>query len=543
MHCWKGVLVHTVFVLAQPTYLAVRSLLDPSYFSHVSAPWLISTAITWMYVVTQISIPFFTSPLRHLPSPAGDRLPIGHFDLNGGKPPTDKIVNMFRNTPNDGLLVLWYPFYLYSQVIPTRPDTLMDMLHTHSYDWEKPPTFRAIIKRTLGEGLVGAEGDQHKAMRRAVAPAFSGHHVRELCSLFYSKGLVFTNFIAREVKASADESLELSGRMSRVTLDIIGAAGIGKDFRTIDNDEDPFAKSYALITDTSGGMPLLSFVINTFAPEWLIERLKGTRYARVAEVQAQMRKHARALVQEKKQMKPEELEQQRDIIGIIMRSGVFSDDYLVDQLLTFLAAGHDTTASALMWTTYLLSLCSDVQTRLRAECDDRLANRPESDISASDFDAEAMPYLTAVCNEVLRLYPTIPATPREAVRHTKIGDQSIPKGTSALICPWAINRDKTLWGPDADTFDPDRWLEGSNAAHGGAQSHNDFLTFFTGPRSCIGREFARLEMKCLLATFVMRFKFDLADPNEKIEVGGLFSIKPVPGIKLRLYDLQSGNKA
>lgn len=339
MHCWRGVLVHTVFVLAQPTYLVVRNLLDPSYFSHVSTSWLISTAITWMYVVTQISVPFFTSPLRHLPSPAGDRLPIGHFDLNGGKPPTDKIVKMFRNTPNDGLLVLWYPFYLYSQVIPTRPDTLMDMLHTHSYDWEKPPTFRAIIKRTLGEGLVGAEGDQHKAMRRAVAPAFSGHHVRELCSLFYSKGRAFTTIIAREVKASADESLELSGRMSRVTLDIIGAAGIGKDFRTIDNDKDPFAKSYALITDTSGGMPLLSFVINTFAPEWLIERLKGTRYARVAEVQAQMRKHARALVQEKKQMKPEELEQQRDIIGIIMRSGVFSDDYLVDQLLTFLAAG------------------------------------------------------------------------------------------------------------------------------------------------------------------------------------------------------------
>jgi len=179
-----------------------------------------------------------------------------------------------------------------------------------------------------------------------------------------------------------------------------------------------------------------------------------------------------------------------------------------------------------------------MQDRLRAECNNRLADKTSSEIDASNFDAEATPYLAAVCNETLRLYPPAPATARYSVKPTKIGGQYIPKGTTALISLWAINRDPTLWGDDADKFNPDRWLDGPNAANGGAKSPYALLTFIHGPRSCIGQNFARTEMKCLLAALVMRFTFEIADPDEKVEVGGFITIKPRNGLRLKLHDLK-----
>ena len=149
-----------------------------------------------------------------------------------------------------------------------------------------------------------------------------------------------------------------------------------------------------------------------------------------------------------------------------------------------------------------------------------------------------MPFLTAVCNETLRLYPPAPATARRAVVPTTIGGVQIPQGTTATIAPWAINRSRALWGTNADQFNPDRWLDGPNAATGGATSPYAFLTFLHGPRSCIGQSFARLEMKCLLAALVTRLRFEVADPDRKVEIGGFFIIKPQGGMTLKVHHLQ-----
>jgi len=334
---WRGVIIHTILVLTQPTYLAVRYHFDHDYFSSTGASWFALGAIIWTYIVTKASIPFFTSPLHHLPSPPGERFPIGHLDFNKGKPPTGNVEKMF-GTPNDGLLVLWAG-YLWCQIIPTRPDTVMDLLNTHNYDWEKPAGSRKFLTRTLGEGLVVTEGNTHRAMRKVVAPAFSGHHIRDLVPLFYTKGLAFTDSLAREVAKSTDGAVEMMAQMSRVTLDIIGAAGIGKDFNTIENDKHPLADLYARITRADRGPLWLFVLINTTMPTWFIQRLKGTPYARIEEARRQLRAAVRDLIQEKRRSSPDKLEKEKDIISIILRSGDFSDDYLVDQLLTFLAAG------------------------------------------------------------------------------------------------------------------------------------------------------------------------------------------------------------
>lgn len=148
-----------------------------------------------------------------------------------------------------------------------------------------------------------------------------------------------------------------------------------------------------------------------------------------------------------------------------------------------------------------------------------------------------MPYLNAVCNETLRLYPTIPITTRTAIRDTTILNQFVPKGTNSFIVPWAINRHPDLWGPDAEQFNPSRWIDpdtGRANYMGSASSNYSFSTFLHGPRSCIGERFARAELRALVAAFVGSFDMRMADPEEVVLVGGTITSKPVNGMRLRL---------
>lgn len=110
------------------------------------------------------------------------------------------------------------------------------------------------------------------------------------------------------------------------------------------------------------------------------------------------------------------------------------------------------------------------------------------------------------------------------------------------LSPWAINRSKKLWGPDADRFVPERWLGHEKEAQyggavGGSKSGFSLITFLHGPRGCIGQAFSRAELKCLVAAMLMKFEFEMADPNEKIVPGGFITIKPRDGLRLRLREL------
>jgi cytochrome P450 len=153
---------------------------------------------------------------------------------------------------------------------------------------------------------------------------------------------------------------------------------------------------------------------------------------------------------------------------------------------------------------------------------------------------EGMPYLNAVCNEVLRLYPTIPLSAREAVRDTTIAGQFVPKGTFIYVVPWAVNRNPKLWGSNSEEFVPERWIDENGRAtmKGGADSNYAFLTFLHGPRSCIGERFARSELRALLAALVGKFKLEMANPNEIVRNGGTITSKPIDGMRIKLTPVE-----
>ena len=200
-------------------------------------------------------------------------------------------------------------------------------------------------------------------------------------------------------------------------------------------------------------------------------------------------------------------------------------------------SSHETTSSALTWTSYLLATHPSIQTRLRSEIHTAIANPTSLDPSTLSTTLESLPLLNAICNETLRLYPTIPVSARYSIRPTTICNQPVPADTLVFVVPWAINRDPSVWGPDANSFVPGRWLDketGKVNYSGGVDSNYSFLTFMHGPRSCIGEKFARAELRALVAATVGAFELQMADPGEAVRVGGTITSKPVDGMRLRI---------
>ena len=198
---------------------------------------------------------------------------------------------------------------------------------------------------------------------------------------------------------------------------------------------------------------------------------------------------------------------------------------------------HETTASALTWGCYLLTLYPDVQERLRAEIRERI---PTGKSSITYNDLESMPLLNGVCQEVLRLYPTVPATIRESINDTIVAGKHVPKGTRIILCPYAINRSPEFWGASGDDFVPERWIDIDKNGNptpnnnGGASTNYAQITFLHGQRSCIGKDFARAELRCAMAGVVGRFRFEMQDPKQEIHIAGAVTTKPVEGMHLKM---------
>jgi cytochrome P450 len=198
---------------------------------------------------------------------------------------------------------------------------------------------------------------------------------------------------------------------------------------------------------------------------------------------------------------------------------------------------HETTASALTWACYLLTLHPEYQEKLRAEIREKI---PSGDSQITYSDLESLPLLNGICQEVLRLYPTVPATIRESIRDTTVAGKHVPKGTRIILCPYAINRCPLFWGDNGEEFLPERWIDTDKNGNkvpnknGGASTNFAEITFLHGQRSCIGKDFARAELRCAVAGVVGRFAFEMQDPKQEIHIAGAVTTKPVEGMHLRM---------
>ncbi|MGH7567241.1 MAG: cytochrome P450, partial [Gemmatimonadota bacterium] len=174
-----------------------------------------------------------------------------------------------------------------------------------------------------------------------------------------------------------------------------------------------------------------------------------------------------------------------------------SEKQLRDETITMLLAGHETTALALTWTLYLLSQHPEVAARLETEVD-RLNGRPP-DIA----DLPRLAYTERVVRESMRLYPPAYSFGREALADDEILGWPVAAGTTLFVFPWVLHRDARFY-PDPLRFDPDRWTDDFEQT----LPRLAYLPFGSGPRMCIGREFARMELVLIVAAIAQRFRLE-----------------------------------
>lgn len=224
----------------------------------------------------------------------------------------------------------------------------------------------------------------------------------------------------------------------------------------------------------------------------------------------------------------------------MIREPGLNRELVVDNILTLIAAGHETSAASITWACHLLTLPENIeyQNSLR---EDLLAHLPvpngDSDWSMPPSTLRHMIekslLLNAICEECLRLFPPVPAAIRRAARQTMIAGTEIPMGTILIAMPWAINRNPRYWGEDAEMFKPGRWIDKTEDGklrankHGGSTSNFCSATFLHGPHACMGKDFNRAEMKCALAAIFSRFIVERSEGcGSKVHITGHVTIKP-----------------
>ena len=427
-------------------------------------------------------------------------------------------------------------------IIVNSAQALSEILVTKCYSFEKPGFAREFLAFIIGWGLLTVEGDEHKRQRRDMLPAFSFRHIKDLYPIFWDKSKEAVRVMTSECDEKGYNEMDISSWTARCALDIIGLAGTGVDFGSIENPKAPLAQSYEFLQPSPADLPLIG--MRAFLPNIIMENLPITRVRNGRKAADHIRSVARDLIREKRKLLENKQDAGVDILTVALGSRLFSEDQLVDQMMTFLSAGHETTASSLIWATYFMAKYPEMQERLRAEIRENLPS-PDSDTPITSADIDNLPYLNAVCSEVLRVHSPVAQTVRVALHDTTVQGQFIPKDTLLTLVPWATNTDPGHWGRDARLFKPERWMtpeqggtSATNAGSGGASNNYAFMTFLHGPHSCIGGAFAKSELACLVATWIGRFKWELLDPSladeRNIKINPSIVAKPEGGMKMKV---------
>ena len=219
----------------------------------------------------------------------------------------------------------------------------------------------------------------------------------------------------------------------------------------------------------------------------------------------------------------------RDLLTLLLEAADpetgrgLSDDDVRANIVTFIGAGHETTANTLSWALYLLSQDAQARETIEREVDEVLGAGP-----FEPRHLEELVYTRAVLDETMRLYPPAPILTRAAIADDQIGDLHIPADSVVTIAPYVLHRHRTLW-EDPDGFCPQRFMPG-------ARQRIDrfaYLPFGAGPRVCIGSSFAIQEAVIVLATIVRTMRLDL-EPGHVVKPVHRITLRPEGGLPMRL---------
>ena len=407
-----------------------------------------------------------------------------------------------------GDIVRWRGFVDFYLV--NHPDTIRPVLSQGYERFSKRLFLYRILAQGMGLGLATNDGPQWLKQRRLMQPLFSSRNVNRFdVAINASTADLMSDWDARADK----ETIWVDRDLSRLTFGIVGATLFGSDI-------EEYADDVAEVLDELNAgahepRALLSLwpwlpVPSNFRWKRAKKRLDEVVYAIV-----EARRRAGV--------------ERDDILGRLLDAcdgetgGGMDERQLRDEVVTLMLAGHESSATAIAWTLYLLATHPEFDARLAEELAGELGGAP-----ACASDLPSIPYLKQVVQESMRIYPPIWGYFRRAEQEEEFGDYVLPEKSFVGVITYALHRHREFW-PEPERFDPDRFSpERSRGRHSYC-----YLPFGAGPRTCIGAGMAMLEIQLVLAQILQRFKVHMV-PDYPIETVAKVTLKPCHGMPVTL---------
>lgn len=387
----------------------------------------------------------------------------------------------------------WLGYSRRSILIVNAPELLREVLTDPTDIYPKNDLMVGALEPLVGNSIFVSSGSVWRRQRRMIDPAFS--HMR-LNKAFVSMSAAVDDYEQHlDRMARAGESFSLDLAMSHLTADIICRTVFSTSLQS-QTAVDVF-EAFTVFERACAQVELKRLIFD--AP---FEQIP--QHPQVLEACEKIRRHLGELV-DTHLHGDEDAREFDDIAAAViaardLESGEgFSRKELLDQLGVMFLAGHETTASALIWAFLIIAAQPEVMQRIRAE-----VNREAGEGPIELEQVRRMTYVRNVFRETLRLYPPITFIPRVAAEAAQIGRHKVKRGAMIMIAPWVIHRHSKYWH-DPHAFDPDRF-----AAEREAQIlPGSYLPFGLGPRVCVGAGFAQLEASLILARFCRRYDFEI----------------------------------
>ena len=397
----------------------------------------------------------------------------------------------------------------FKSIFINHPDAIEDVLVTNARKFTKGKVLRAN-RHVFGEGLLTSEGEFWLRQRRLAQPAF--HRAR-----IASYAATMVEYTQRLLEDWRDvEERDAHKEMMRLTLQIVGKTLFDAD---VERDAREVGKSLELLLEIGA-----DFRRTILIPHWV----PTPTNLRVKREVAQIEKILYRIIAERRASGRDA----GDLLSMLLAAqdedgSRMTDKQLRDETITLFLAGHETTASTLSWTWWLLAQNPAVEAKLHAELDSILGGRPPS-----FDDLPKLAYTGHVITESLRLYPAAWGMARLAAEDHEVAGYTVKKGMGVAMAQWVVHRDPR-WYDAPEKFLPERW-EGDLLKR---LPRFAYFPFGGGPRQCIGNSFALMEAALLLATIAQKFRLRLVANHPVVPLASI-TLRPRHGVRVLLESRQ-----
>ncbi|MEU4609137.1 cytochrome P450 [Streptomyces umbrinus] len=389
---------------------------------------------------------------------------------------------------------------------------VQQILASQAANFRKDNQFYEELRQSAGNGLLTAQDADYRRQRRLIQPLFTKRQV----DTYAAAVTLEADGTVERWRDAADGVVDVVREMDRLALRTVSRILFGADVEAavdVIHDNFPVVSEYVMRRGFSPVNPPRSWPLPSNrraeaasrAVYAVCDRIIAERRAADATAGAASAGSASTAAASA---------EGDDLLSLLSRASSEEDGSLDaaelrDQVLVFLVAGHETTATSMAFALHLLARHPEVQKRAHEEAD-----RLPSGRAPSAADLDELPYLTRVLKEAMRLYPAAPVVGRRSVEAAEIDGHLIPAGVDVLVLPWVTHRHPDLWD-DPERFDPDRFTPEREAA----RHRYAWFPFGGGPRACIGQYFSMLESVLAVAALLRSYELEAVDTEVPLAAG------------------------